>query len=157
MRKMLLLRHASAGNRLESPALDLLRPLDRVGQAQARKLPEALAQYAIERIVSSPHRRCVETVRPLADARGLEIEKREALAPDARLEDTAALVDALPDASLVCTHREVIERLFDGVACEKGGTWVLERRGSRWLPTQYLPPPLTAEQARRAPAAVRNR
>ena len=154
---MLLLRHASSGNRLESPTLDRLRPLDRVGQAQARKLSQARAQYAIERIVSSPHRRCVETVRPLAEARGLEIETREALAPDARVEDTAALLDALPDASLVCTHREAIERLFDGaVACEKGGTWVLERRGAHWLPTEYLPPPVRAEQARRAPAVVRN-
>jgi phosphohistidine phosphatase SixA len=155
---MLLLRHASAGNRLESPILDPLRPLDRVGRGQARQLPEALASYAIDRIVSSPQRRCVETVRPLAEARGLEIETRDELVPDARLEDIRALLDGLPAESLVCTHREVIERLFCGaVACEKGGSWALERHASQWLPMEYLPPSAPAGHASRVPAAVRNR
>jgi phosphohistidine phosphatase SixA len=139
---MLLQRHASAGEPLDSPSLDRARPLDRIGRGDARRLAEVLAGYPIQRIVTSSHGRCKETVRPLAEARGLAIEWREELAPDAPLEDTNALLDELPDDALVCTHREVIERLFDGtVACEKGGTWVVERRGSRFVPTEYLPPP----------------
>jgi phosphohistidine phosphatase SixA len=152
---MLLHRHASAGNRLDSPRLDRLRPLDQVGRADAQKLPETLASYAIDRILSSPHRRCVETVGPLAEVRGIEVELRDELSPDAPLDDTTALLHELPDTALVCTHREVIDRLFDGeVACEKGGTWMIERRDSRWAPTQYLPPPTTVEQARRWAAVV---
>ena len=109
---MLLLRHASAGERLSAASLDRARRLDLIGRADARALPEALAGHAIERVVSSPHARCVETVGALARGRNLRVEVRDELVPDAPLEDIRALLHELPDASLVCTHREVIERLF---------------------------------------------
>jgi phosphohistidine phosphatase SixA len=153
---MLLLRHASAGERLDLPSLDCARPLDRVGRADALKLPDALAAYAIARIVSSTHKRCLDSVRPLAVSRGLDVESREQLAPDADIAATKALLDPLPDTALVCTHREVIERLFDGkIACEKGGAWVLERRRSRLAPVVYLPPATTQERERRLEALAR--
>jgi 8-oxo-dGTP diphosphatase len=154
---MLLHRHASAGEKLESPSLDRARPLDGNGRADTRALPGALSGYSIARIVSSSHRRCLDSVRPLAEARGLLIERREDLAPDALLEDTKALLEELQENTLVCTHREVFERLFDGtIACEKGGTWVVERRGSRLVPTEYLPPP-TSRHERRSAVLVRSR
>jgi phosphohistidine phosphatase SixA len=145
---MLLLRHASAGERLSSASLDRGRRLDRVGRADARLLPDALSGHPLERIVSSPHARCVETVRALALARGLAVEQREELAPDAALADTLALLDELPDDALVCTHREVVERLFDGrVTCEKGAAWLLERRDRKPFPAAYLPSPVSQERA----------
>ena len=151
---MLLLRHADAGERLSSPALDRERPLDRVGRADAERLPEAFARYRVERIVTSPHTRCLETVLPAAAAFGLEIELRQELEPDASTPSTLALLDELPAASLVCTHREVIERLFDGqLQCEKGAAWLLDRRAGGWIPVAYLPSPASVERAR-GPAAV---
>jgi phosphohistidine phosphatase SixA len=154
---MLLHRHASAGEKLESPSLDRARRLDGDGCADAAALRHALAGYPIERIVSSSHRRCIDSVRPLAEARGLPAERREELAPDALLEDTKALLEELPRNVLVCTHREVFERLFNGdLACEKGGTWVVERHGSRLVPTEYLPPP-TSRHERRSAVLVRSR
>jgi phosphohistidine phosphatase SixA len=150
---MLLHRHASAGEKLGSPSLDRARGLDSEGRADARALPSVLVDYPIERVVSSSHRRCLETVRPLVEARGLPVERREELAPDALREDTKALLEELPENTLVCTHREVFERLFNGdLACEKGGTWVVERRGSRLVPTEYLPPP--TRLARERPALL---
>jgi 8-oxo-dGTP diphosphatase len=150
---LLLLRHARAGTRLSSPTLDRARPLSRHGRAQARRLPEALAGYPLERIVTSPHARCVETVEPLAEASGLGIECREGLAPDASRRDVLRLLRGLPADSLLCTHREVIERLFDGdVTCEKGGAWLLERKGRRWVPVAYLPPPRSTKSHRRRAA-----
>lgn len=154
---MLLLRHASAGERLSTASLDRTRVLDRDGRTVAKRLPEAFAGHVIERIVSSPHTRCVDTVMPLARALGLEIDHREELEPDAPRRGTLALLAELPAGVLVCTHREVIERLFDGdVTCEKGGTWLLERRARRWHPSAYLPPPLHAKRrpARRRAALV---
>jgi 8-oxo-dGTP diphosphatase len=137
---MLLLRHASAGERARSASLDRARRLDRVGRSDARLLPEALSSYAIERIVASPHARCVESVRALALDRGLEVELSEDLGPDAPLAATRALLAELPEAALVCTHREVIERLFDGaLTCAKGGAWLLAARDGAWAPTAYLP------------------
>ncbi|MDQ3381101.1 MAG: hypothetical protein M3546_12415, partial [Actinomycetota bacterium] len=59
---------------------------------------------------------------------------------DSSQESALALLEELPAESLLCTHREVVERLFDGdVQCEKGGAWVLERHVGRWRPAMYLP------------------
>jgi phosphohistidine phosphatase SixA len=144
---MLLLRHASAGERLSSASLDRARRLDREGRADARLLPEALAEVPLERIVTSPHPRCVETVRALGLARGLPVELCDELAPDAPVEQTRALLDALPEHSLACTHREVFQRLFEGtVTCEKGAAWIVERRDGQLVPTAYLPSPTNQER-----------
>ncbi|HSJ92631.1 MAG TPA: histidine phosphatase family protein [Gaiellaceae bacterium] len=152
---MLLLRHASAGERLSSASLDRARRLDRVGRADARLLPESLVSFELERIVSSPHARCVETVRGVALARGLRVEERDELLPAAPLEETLALLAALPEAALVCTHREVFQRLFDGdVTCEKGAAWLVERREGRLAPVAYLPSPASQERTAASSALV---
>src|SRR5688500_10298698 len=100
---MLLLRHASAGERLASPTEDRARGLDAAGRADARAFAAALSAHAIERIVSSPHARCLESVEPLALLLGLPVEAREELAPGASREDTLALFGEVRDNSLVCT------------------------------------------------------
>ena len=152
---MLLLRHASAGERLSSQRADRRRGLDPDGVRDAGRLTQLLAGQAIERIVSSPYARCVESVRPLAAEHKLKIERRSELVPDAPRAHTLALLRELPDATLICTHREVVERLFRGeVTCEKGGTWLLERRGRLWSPAAYFPPPTSSKRARRRAALV---
>jgi 8-oxo-(d)GTP phosphatase len=152
---MLLLRHASAGERLSSPSLDRARPLDREGRADARRLQETLAAHAIDAIFTSPHRRCVDTVRPLARARQLEIQCCEELAPDAPRRAILALLNGLAPNALVCTHREVLEQLFrNEVTCEKGGTWLVERAGRGWSPQAYLASPTRVKRTRRRAAVV---
>lgn len=146
---MLLMRHGSAGERLPSPAEDRERRLDATGRRDARRLSAMVAGHAVDRIVTSPHARCRESVEPIAQERGLEIECREALAPDASPRDVLKLLEELPESTLVCTHREVFERLFDGdIRCEKGGVWVVDGRGDRILPVEYLPPPSSIARAR---------
>ena len=136
------MRHASAGGRLTAPTLDAARKLDGVGRRQAARLHEHLADYAVERIVSSPLVRCLDTVAPLAEALGLEVEIRDELQPQARKRDALRLLRQLSPSSLVCTHREVFEMLFDGeIECEKSAVWIVERRGPRVTPVAYLPAP----------------
>jgi 8-oxo-dGTP diphosphatase len=145
---VLLLRHASAGERLSSPSIDQFRTLDQAGRADARQLVWTLAGRDIDRVVTSPLARCVETVVPAAESRGLVVERRSELEPEADLGATLALFDDLTDSSLVCTHREVIARLFsDEVTCEPCGAWVLERSGSLWIPAAYLAPPTSVAEA----------
>lgn len=152
---MLLLRHASAGEPLSSASLDRARRLDRLGRADARLLPEALAGYPVERVVSSPHARCVETVRAAALARNVEVELREELSPDAPLADTLALLAEAPDASLVCTHLDVIERLLGAdVACEEGAAWLVEQVEGGVRAIAYLPSPTSQERATGSPNAL---
>lgn len=139
---MLLLRHASAGARLTSPEIDRWRRLDEAGRLVARQLVWAYADREITRIVSSPLARCVESVVPVAESRRLVVENRWELAPDVALDDLLHLLVDLPDSSLVCTHREVFEKLLGwDVTCEKGAAWVLERSGAELVPALYLSPP----------------
>ena len=147
---MLLLRHASAGERLSSPGVDRFRRLDEGGRIAARQLAWSLADRAITQIVSSPFPRCVETVAPLSVARGLAVETHWELGPDSELDDLMMLLVDLPDTTLVCTHREVFEKLLGWDApCEKGAIWVLERSGTELVPALYLAPPAVVSTGQR--------
>ena len=71
------------------------------------------------------------------------------------LDDLLTLLVDLPDTTLACTHREVFEKLFGwDVTCEKGGTWVLERKGDELVPSIYLEPPAVVSGDRRALRSV---
>ena len=139
---MLLLRHASAGERLSSPGVDRFRRLDEAGRIMARQLVWAYADREITKIVSSPFPRCVETVVPLAASLGLAVDQHWELAQDSSLEDIVTLLVDLPETTMACTHREVFEKLLGWDApCDKGAAWVLERNGSELVPALYLEPP----------------
>ena len=66
---LLLVRHGSAGDRGAWEGDDRQRPLDKRGRRDAKDLVERLAPFKIEAILTSPYRRCLETVGPLARAR----------------------------------------------------------------------------------------
>jgi hypothetical protein len=68
--------------------------------------------------VSSPVRRCVQTLEPLARLTGLPVEERDELRADGSA-DVAALVarvlaDPAFDGSVACTHGEVMQPLLEG-------------------------------------------
>jgi phosphohistidine phosphatase SixA len=147
---VLLLRHASAGQRLSSPGIDRFRRLDEAGRLVARQLIWAFADREITSIVSSPLARCLESVVPLAESRHLVVESRWELEPDVPLDDLLTLLADLPDTTLACTHREVFETLLGwDVTCDLGGAWVLERSGSELVPALYLEPPAAVRAAER--------
>ena len=62
---VILLRHASAGDRSTWDGDDMLRPLDKRGRKQAAKLRDELRSRGVKRVVSSPYVRCMQTVAPL--------------------------------------------------------------------------------------------
>jgi hypothetical protein len=109
----------------------------------ARQLVWSLADREITRIVSSPLPRCVESVVPIAESRRLVVESRWELEPEVPLNDLMTLLLDLPDTALLCTHREVFQKLLGwDVTCEKGAAWVLERSGQELAPRLYLAPPV---------------
>jgi Histidine phosphatase superfamily (branch 1) len=108
----------------------------------ARQLVWAYADREITKIVSSPLARCVETVVPLAQSRGLVVDEHWELGLEASQDDLVTLLLDLPDSAVACTHREAFEKLLGwDVTCEKGGAWVLERSGSELVPALYVAPP----------------
>jgi 8-oxo-(d)GTP phosphatase len=117
-----LLRHASAGHRLDWEHDDHLRPLDARGRLQSADLVELLRPLGVRRILSSPYVRCVQTVEPLAAALGLEVELDERLKEG---EGAAAAELLREDGVVCCTHGDIVEALL-GRGLKKGAAVVLE-------------------------------
>ena len=117
-----LLRHASAGHRLDWEHDDHLRPLDARGRRQSADLVEILRPLGVRRVVSSSYVRCVQTVEPLAAACGLQVEQDDRLKEGAG----AAAADLLSESGVVCcTHGDIVEALL-GRGLKKGAAVVLE-------------------------------
>jgi 8-oxo-dGTP diphosphatase len=123
--KIFLVRHASAGKRSEWDGDDSLRPLDERGRQQAQQLVDELADARFEHIASSPYVRCVETVEPLAAARGLVLDADAALAEGAGPEAALELFRRLDTDLVACVHGDLVEALL-GSKRRKGSTTVLE-------------------------------
>jgi 8-oxo-(d)GTP phosphatase len=128
---LLLIRHARAGDREDWEGDDLRRPLDERGRRQTDRLVELLAPYSVERVISSPADRCVQTVEPLARTRGLPVELRDELGED--LQDTAgaALVRALADEDVAVSCHGGLSDALIGESQKKGEAIVLELRDDR--------------------------
>ena len=148
-----LVRHAKAGSRNGWIGPDEVRPLTRAGREQAEAIMRALAERPVPRTLSSPYRRCVETLQPLATKLGLSVEIVEVLAEGEPAAAVVELMTALPDDSVLCTHGDVLPAVIEvlasrGMAVDgeldwrKGVTWVLERDGDEFVRAYSLPPPI---------------
>ncbi len=142
-----LIRHAHAGSRTAGPH-DKYRQLSDKGRERALGIVELLDGIPIARIVSSSATRCVQTVEPLALARGLAIEEDDTLWEGSLLGDVLDLLARHRDRSdglahlVACSHGDIIPELVDhlgatgvpikGHGCEKGSIWILSHDGKRW-------------------------
>ena len=123
---LLLVRHASAGDRDQWVGDDRERPLDKRGRKRADELVALLEPYPIEAILSSPARRCVETVEPLGRARGLKIELRAELSEELQAIEGVALVRSLVGRDLVvCGHGGLEQMLAGPPKWKKGAVLVV--------------------------------
>lgn len=166
-----LIRHAKAGDRRTSSGNDLMRPLSKTGRRQAKALVRVLSSRVIERILSSPAVRCVETVKPLADQRGLPIEPRDELLEGAPLPGLLELLEELRSTpTVLCGHGDLIPAAIEHLDArgalvgpdrgwKKGSVWVLEREAGLIVRATYIPPPEVgpgpSARGRRVPAKRR--
>lgn len=124
---MILVRHASAGDRDEWAGDDGERPLDERGERQARELVERLAECPVDEILTSPAVRCVQTVQQLAAARGLEAVVRDELSEQRQSTDGADLVRELAGRDVVvCGHGGLEHVLVDPPKWRKGAAFVVD-------------------------------
>jgi phosphohistidine phosphatase SixA len=146
-----LVRHAKAGSRERWTAPDRDRPLTDAGRVQAAALVKVIGR-GVRRIKSSPYKRCVETVLPLAQAVGLRVEEEIRLAEGAG-PDWALTELATAGGTLLCTHGDVMAEVVTGLAdakvplqggmqWAKGATWAFDIAGGRIVAGRYLPPPV---------------
>lgn len=151
---LLLLRHVDAGDRDTFTGDDRRRPASDRGVRQAHALIETYADLPLTRVLTSPYTRCVQSVEPLAAARGLPVEEVDDLAEGTPLDVVRRLFARLRgEDAVLCTHGDVIGAVVQdwhfrgvnldaagGLRWQKGATWVAE--GDPRLPSvRYLPPP----------------
>lgn len=149
-----VIRHAEAGNRDRWTAPDDVRPLSRGGRLQAERIAERFANEPFVQVMSSPFTRCVQTVSPLADARGLSVEPRDDLAegqPTAYLEKLILEAEG-EGPTAICVHGDTLRALLDDLiergiaprvkrATKKGASWVLEVRDGAIVSARHEPAP----------------
>jgi 8-oxo-dGTP diphosphatase len=153
--RLYVVRHGHAGGRSGWDGPDEGRPLTHKGRRQALAIADALAASGLGRLVSSPYRRCTQTLEPLADRLGLTVDGDMRLAEGADGVEALTLADELckeHDAAVVCSHGDVIPdmlrilkattaRFKDPFIWPKGSTWVVTWDGDRWADARYIAPP----------------
>ena len=124
---VILIRHASAGDRETWDGLDRLRPLDERGLRQAAELVDLLASHELSRLLSSPALRCVQTIGPLAEGRGIQVEIRDELSEERQQADGASLVHGLEGNAAAVSCHGGLSNAVCGVSQRKSEVLVVER------------------------------
>jgi phosphohistidine phosphatase SixA len=126
---LIMVRHGSAGDRAEWVGDDRDRPLDDRGRGQAQELVLRLAPFPIEAIYSSPARRCLETVEPLAGAHGLAVIECGELGEERQSAEGGRLLRSLAVKDVVvCGHGGLEQALHGPRKWRKGAAFVLDER-----------------------------
>lgn len=121
-RALILLRHAQATPRTEWKGQEAKRPLLPEGKQQAKRLVGLLSAFGPKRVVTSPWKRCEQTIEPYAKAGKKKIIERSQLTElSSKLSPrkTKVAVEALFDQSksaLLCSHRPALPTITQTLA-----------------------------------------
>lgn len=151
---LFLIRHAVAGVRNNHDPSDDQRPLDELGRRQAQTIAAEWSE-PVEAIYSSPARRCVQTVEPLAQKLGLRVQIAPELFEGASSSRSIEYVRSFTGRSVVlCSHGDVIPDVLRALAaggtmldnrhCAKGSIWRLDNSTERIESGTYHPVPVAA-------------
>jgi 8-oxo-dGTP diphosphatase len=148
-----VVRHAKAGSRSHWTGDDRKRPLSKKGQQQAEALVNVFADLPVADVLSSPYLRCIQTVEPLAIARGREVHEYASLSEG---HGVSGLYDFFADPNLgnavLCTHGDLMWELVEDLtnrrvlpafreAFDKGSTWVVDVNDGVPVKARYIPAP----------------
>lgn len=148
-----LYRHGAAGNRAKWKGEDLGRPLTKKGKRQAEAIARRLENAGIERVVTSPYERCIQSAKPLAKAIGAKVEVNAALAEDPDVDAAYNLIDSLVgNNAVLCSHGDVIPAVINRLMwaglslesrfyCSKGSIWEIEVENGKFTTGRYVPAP----------------
>ena len=152
---LIILRHTKSLERGDWDQADSHRTLDETGFDQAQLLIKHLAPFAIDELYTSDYTRCVQTVTPLAHARGLSItavpslnEESFELDPEKAISFANALKQDEKNI-LICSHNPVIPSMLRGILntklknkdlikLEPGDAWIVHRVRGEIVGLDYL-------------------
>jgi 8-oxo-dGTP diphosphatase len=152
---LIILRHAKALERGDWDEPDSQRTLNEVGFDQAQLLIKHLEPFAIDEVYTSDYTRCMQTVTPLAHARGLSITAVPSLNEQIFEEDPSravAFANALKQDEkniVICSHNPVIPTMLRGILntklknkdlikLEPGDAWIVHRVKGEIVGLDYL-------------------
>jgi 8-oxo-dGTP diphosphatase len=157
-RAVLLVRHATAGNRSDWTKKDRDRPLDPGGRLQSDALVWLLTRFDIREIYSADLVRCMQTVEPLSKAVGLPVQPQPLVSEDVyygREDEALAFmrsVGAEGTGTAICSQGGVIPDMVGRLASEsgypmpesipgkKGSVWSLTFSDDCLVAAEYFPP-----------------
>lgn len=121
---LILVRHGKAMDRKDwSSKNDAARPLVTRGRRQARLLAPMLGAYGVAGLISSTSNRCVSTLMPYAEEKGLSVDRFAKLSEEQGANDARGVkkvISAIRDRALgtgiplaICVHRPVLPHILD--------------------------------------------
>ena len=152
---LILVRHGKAESRKSWQGSEATRPITPLGSAASYALGRELACYAPNRIVSSPWKRCVETVATFAHDSSLSIEQIAELTEDHHEDKPKSTLSVLiseiqnldcntqnteaniNNSTVMCLHRPIIGTFFDylrGITKPRAHKRILSQK-SPYMPT----------------------
>ncbi len=124
---VILLRHAKAVSRAHWNGAEGMRPLTRLGGAQALDLVPTLSAFGANHLISSPWKRCPQTVGAYATIGNIDIKELDYLTEDAVANDPTAsaklvgkLIEKRSGVHVVCLHRPGLKPLLTPLLEESG-------------------------------------
>lgn len=147
-----LVRHAKAGERRVWEGDDEARPLSKLGWKQSEAIAIRLESKGATSLYSSPYIRCMQTLEPLAERLGVDVESEPRLYEGEPFEPVLDLLGEVDSGAVLCSHGDIIPAVIEalgrrGMQVEsrpdwrKGTIWVLKRKGDRITKGKVWPPP----------------
>lgn len=121
-RALIVLRHAKATPRSDWSKGEKSRPLLPRGSEQAERLVSRLASYGPKTLITSPWRRCKDTVVPYAKFTNRTLLERSQLSEysaEQNPKKAKRLVEDIFEGSfstLICTHRPALPKVLEAIA-----------------------------------------
>jgi 8-oxo-dGTP diphosphatase len=160
---LLVVRHGTAGSKSRYKGDDRKRPLDKHGRAQAESLVGQLLAFGATEVHAAPRVRCQQTVGPLAEELGVQIQDEPTLTEEAYADSRGAARRRIIEIAeqdgtpVICSQGKVIPDLIawwcdrDGVRPDKsrnrkGSTWVLSHVGAKLIAADHIGSPLAADR-----------
>lgn len=147
-----LVRHAKAGERRVWEGEDEARPLSKYGWKQSEAIAKRLAAKGATSLHSSPYVRCMQTLEPLAERLGVEVEADQRLFEGEPFEPVLELLGEVGTGAVLCSHGDIVPDVIQALVrrgmevqntpdWRKGSIWVLKRTGDRITKGKVWPPP----------------
>ena len=156
--KLIFLRHAKALARSEWQSGDEDRPLDNLGQLQAKRMHAVYQVFGISQIHTSDAVRCYDTVNPMVKGLGIKLEVTGKLSESTYKKDKEKAFDYAKDLIkedariLLCSHNPILPKMLNkltkksDVDADEGKLspadgWVIHRSGKEIIQIDRIDAP----------------